>query len=67
MKVLIPLLKTADGIGSDYEHARVLMMITSRSDVSPAATAMALRSATRIKSDYDRKRALAALGDQGGD
>jgi hypothetical protein len=56
-------LAATDRLESDYEHARVLMMVVSRHDISSAATATALQSAARLSSDYERGRVLAALSE----
>lgn len=54
-------LAALDHLKSDYEHARVLMILIERRDLSPSLAATALRSASRLHSDYELGRVLVAL------
>lgn len=54
-----------NGLESDYEHARVLMMVLERPKLDPAVAADALRSATKVESSYERGRLLVTMAEKG--
>jgi len=62
--VLTDILDAAAGIDSDNDLASVLVAAAGTGQVVDSVRPAYLRAAGRLSSDYERKRALAAIGAQ---